>query len=68
MNVWVPSVKGKAVHWDGESYVQLNRAEHLRWNGNFTRMTWIRSTQGGTILVRSGAGREWQLGGKVRLV
>jgi hypothetical protein len=65
---WVPGMAGKALHLDGKSYVQLNRAEDLRSNGSFTWMAWIRTTQGGTILARSGAGRQWQRGGKVMFV
>ena len=65
---WVRGVAGKALHLDGKSYVQFGRANDLRSDGSFTWMAWIRTTQGGTILARSGAGREWQPGGKVMFV
>jgi hypothetical protein len=65
---WVPGIAGKALHLDGKSYVQLNRSEELRSNGSFTWSAWIRTTQGGTILARAGAGRDWQRGGKVMFV
>lgn len=65
---WVPGVAGKALHLDGKSYVQLNPAEDLRSNGSFTWAAWMRTEQGGTIVARSGAGREWQQGGKVMFV
>ena len=64
----MPGVAGKALHLDGASYVQLNRAEDLRSDANFTWTAWIRTTQGGTILARSGAGRDWQPGGKVMFI
>ncbi|MCX6833653.1 MAG: hypothetical protein NTW07_00720, partial [candidate division Zixibacteria bacterium] len=48
--VWVPGVAGKALHLDGNSYVELSRAADLPSNGSFTWMAWIRTTQGGTIL------------------
>jgi len=65
---WVPGVVGKALRLDGKSCVELSRTDDLRSNGSFTWMAWIRTTQGGTILARSGAGREWQPGGKVMFV
>jgi hypothetical protein len=66
--VWVTGVAGTALHLDGKGYVQLNRPQDLSSGGTFTWMAWIRTTQGGTILARSGAGRAWQPGGKVMFV
>ena len=65
---WVPGVEGSALRLGGQSYVQVNEAKDLRSNGSFTWAAWIRTTQGGTILARSGSGREWQPGGKVMFV
>jgi hypothetical protein len=43
--------------------------EMVRTSGRgFTWAAWIRTTQGGTIIARAGAGREWQPGGKVMFV
>ncbi len=65
---WVPGVAGKALHLDGKSYAQLDRADDLRANGAFTWAAWMRTTRGGAILARSGPGREWKQGGKVMFV
>ena len=65
---WAPGVAGKALHLDGKSCVQLSPAGDLHSNRSFTWMAWIRTTQGGTILARSGPGKEWARGGKAMFV
>jgi len=63
-----PGVAGKALHLEGDGYLQVTGADDLSSSGAFTWTAWIRTTRGGTILARSGAGREWQRGGKVLFV
>ena len=65
---WVAGVHGKALHLDGQAYVEISRAGGLHSDRGFTWAAWIRTTQGGTILARAGAGREWQPGGKALFV
>jgi hypothetical protein len=65
---WVAGVHGQALHLDGQSHVEISGAGELHSNRSFTWTAWIRTTQGGTILARAGAGRKWQPGGKVLFV
>ena len=65
---WVKGIGGKALHLDGKTRVEISSAEDLRANGAFTWVAWIRTKEGGPILARAGAGREWAHGGKVLFV
>ncbi len=65
---WVQGVEGQALHLDGKTRVEISGTEDLRANGAFTWTAWIRTTAGGPILARAGAGREWAQGGKVLFV
>ena len=65
---WVAGVRGQALHLDGKSYLEISNAGELHSNRSFTWTAWIRTTQGGTILARAGAGRKWEPGGKVLFV
>ena len=65
---WVPGVARKALHLDGNSFVELNPANDLSSRGGFSWLAWIRTTQGGTILARASAGKQYQPGGKAMFV
>ena len=65
---WVEGIRGQALHLEGNSQVQIRNAGELRSDRSFTWAAWIRTTQGGAILARAGAGRQWQRGGKVLFV
>jgi hypothetical protein len=64
----VPGVRGKALHFDGHSYVEIKDTAELRSNGSFTWAAWIRTHRAGTVLARAGSDRLWQPGGKVLFV
>ncbi len=65
---WVQGVEGTALRLDGKSHVEISGAEDLRANATFTWAAWIRTKEGGPILARAGARREWVRGGKVLFV
>jgi hypothetical protein len=65
---WVPGVRGKAMHLNGQGYAEIKGASQLHSSGNFTWAAWLRTTNGGAIIARAGAGREYQPGGKAMFV
>lgn len=65
---WVQGVAGAALHLDGKTCVEIDGAEDLHADSTFTWVAWIRTTNGGPILARAGAGGKWERGGKVLFV
>lgn len=65
---WVAGHDGTALRFNGETAVIVDNAAALSSRSDFTWTAWIRTDKGGTILARTGAGRQWTPGGKTLFV
>lgn len=59
---------GGCLKLDGETEVLIENAETLQSKQSFTWTAWIRTEEDGVIIGRTGAGREWERGGKVLFI
>lgn len=61
---WVAGHSGKGLRFDGDGVVTIKNADSLPATTNYSWMAWIKTTKGGTIMARGGAGKQWAPGGR----
>jgi len=61
---WVAGHSGKGLRFDGDGVVTIKNADSLPATTNYSWTAWIKTTKGGTIMARGGAGKQWAPGGR----
>jgi hypothetical protein len=65
---WVAGRLGNGLQFDGDGVVTITNSDSLPATTNYSWTAWIRTTEGGTILARGGAGKDWAPAGRALYV